>query len=91
MASVIALMRLSGYGAERDETAADLLAAVDYEAILANYLARYLASDKTDPEIDRSTESSTPKSSTKEVSGAVDQFGSGASQQGCADGRDPSQ
>jgi hypothetical protein len=66
MASLIAMMRQSGYGPDRDEPSADLLATVDYEAILADYRARYFASDKTDIEIDTSTEGSPPNSSTKE-------------------------
>jgi hypothetical protein len=66
VASLIAIMRQSGYGPDRDEPTADLLSAADYEAILADYLARNFSADKTDPEIDTSTESSTPDSSTKE-------------------------
>jgi hypothetical protein len=66
LVSLIVIMRQSGYGPDRDEPSADLLSAADYEAILADYLARKLSSDKTDPEIDTSTESSSPNSSTKE-------------------------
>jgi hypothetical protein len=66
LVSLIVIMKQSGYGPDRDEPSADLLATVDYEAILADYRARYFASDKTDIEIDTSTEGSPPTSSTKE-------------------------
>ena len=63
--SLIAIMRQSGYGPDRDEASADLLAIADSEGILADYRARNFASDKTDTEIEGSTESSTPNSSKK--------------------------
>jgi hypothetical protein len=65
LVSLIVLLKQSGYGMDRDELTADLLSAADYDAILADYLARN-SSDKADPEIDTSTESSSPNSSTKE-------------------------
>jgi hypothetical protein len=65
LVSLIVLLKQSGYGMDRDELTADLLSAADYDAILADYLARN-SSDKADPEIDTSTESSSPNSSPKE-------------------------
>jgi hypothetical protein len=59
VASLIGIMRQSGYGPDRDEPSADLLSAVDYEAILADYRARNFSSDEADPEIGTSVESST--------------------------------
>jgi Family of unknown function (DUF5681) len=65
VASLIAIMRQSGYGPDRDEASADLLEIVDSKAILADYHARNFASDKTDTEIESSPESSIPNSSKK--------------------------
>jgi hypothetical protein len=66
VASLIAIMRQSGYGPDRDEASADLLEIVDSKAILADYHARNFASDKTDTEIEGSAESSIPNSLKKE-------------------------
>jgi hypothetical protein len=59
VASLIGIMRQSGYGPDRDKPSADLLSAVDYEAILADYRARNFSSDEADPEVGTSVESST--------------------------------
>jgi hypothetical protein len=67
LASLIVIIRQSGYGPDRDESSADLLSAADYEAILADYLARNFSSDKADPEIGTSVESSAPTASSTEA------------------------
>ena len=56
LVSLIVLLKQSGYGTDRDEPAADLLSGSDYEAIVADYLARNLSSDEADPEIGTSNE-----------------------------------
>ena len=66
LASLIVMMRQCGYGLDRDEPSADLLSAVDCEAILADYRARTFPAGETDSEIDTPNESSTPNSSKKE-------------------------
>src|SRR5260370_16713570 len=50
LVSLIVLLKQSGYGTDRDEPAADLLSAADYEAILVDYRARNFSSDEADPE-----------------------------------------
>src|SRR5438876_324596 len=54
LVSLIVLLKQSGYGPDRAEPAADLLSGSDYEAIVADYLARNFSSDKLAPEIDTS-------------------------------------
>ncbi len=66
LVSLIVIMKQSGYGPDRDEPAADLLSGSDYEAIVADYLARNFSSDKLAPEIDTSNEKSTPTASSTE-------------------------
>ena len=66
LVSLIVIMKQSGYGPDRDEPAADLLSGSDYEAIVADYLARNLSSDEADPEIGASNERSTPTASSTE-------------------------
>jgi hypothetical protein len=66
VASLISIMRQSGYGPDREEPTVDLLSAEEQEAILAEYLTRNLSSDKVDPEIGTATETSASAvSSTK--------------------------
>src|SRR5258707_15576032 len=64
LVSLIVIMKQSGYGPDRDEPAADLLSGSDYEAILADYLARNRSSDEADPEIGTSKQRSRTASST---------------------------
>ena len=64
LVSLIVLLKQSGYGTDRDEPAADLLSGSDYEAIVADYLARNLSSDEADPEIGTSNQRSRTASST---------------------------
>ncbi len=64
LVSLIVLLKQSGYGADRDEPAADLLSGSDYEAIVASYLARNFSSDEGDPEVGTSSERSTPTASS---------------------------
>jgi hypothetical protein len=66
LVSLIVIMKQSGYGPDRDEPAAGLLSGSDYEAIVADYLARNLSSDEADPEIGASNERSTPTASSTE-------------------------
>ncbi len=66
LVSLIVLLKQSGYGTDRDEPAADLLSAADYEAILVDYRARNFSSDEADPEIGTSNENSTPTASSTE-------------------------
>ncbi len=66
LVSLIVLLKQSGYGTDRDEPAADLLSGSDYEAIVADYLARNLSSDEADPEIGAPVESSAPTDSSTE-------------------------
>ena len=67
LASLIVIMRQSGYGPDRDEPPADLLSAADCEAVLADYLARNSSSDEADPKIGTSVESSAPTASSTEA------------------------
>jgi hypothetical protein len=64
LVSLIVIMKQSGYGPDRDEPAADLLSGSDYEAIVADYLARNRSSDEADPEIGTSNQRSRTASST---------------------------
>jgi Family of unknown function (DUF5681) len=66
LVSLIVIMKQSGYGPDRDEPATDLLSGSDYEAIVADYLARNLSSNEADPEISTSNERSTPTASSTE-------------------------
>src|SRR5258707_11813092 len=66
LVSLIVLLKQSGYGTDRDEPAADLLSAADYEAILVDYRARNFSSDEADPEIGAPVESSAPTDSSTE-------------------------
>jgi hypothetical protein len=59
LVSLIVLLKQSGYGADRDEPTTDLLSGADYEAIVANYLARNVSSDEADPNLGTSNERST--------------------------------
>ena len=69
VASLIGIMRQSGYGPDRDEPTVDVLSVADQQAILADFLTRNLSSDEADPEIGSATESSASAvSSTKEPS-----------------------
>jgi hypothetical protein len=69
VASLIGIMRQSGYGPDRDEPTVDVLSVADQQAILADFLARNLSSDEADPKIGSATESSASAvSSTEEPS-----------------------
>ena len=69
VASLMVIMKQSGYGPDRDEPTVDVLSVADQQAILADFLTRNLSSDEADPEIGSATESSAPAaSSTKEPS-----------------------
>ena len=69
VASLIGIMRQSGYGPDRDEPTVDVLSVADQQAILADFLTRNLSSDEADPKIGSATESSASAvSSTEEPS-----------------------
>jgi hypothetical protein len=62
MASFIAMMKHSGYGAEAAESGPELLQGVDHEAILKEYMVRFGLADSTmvDSSPDDSTKTSDP-------------------------------
>ena len=60
MASFLAMMKHSGYGAEAAESGAELLQGVDHKAILKEYLVRLALEDPI--EVDSSPDNSTKKS-----------------------------
>jgi hypothetical protein len=62
MASFLAMMKHSGYGAEAAESSTDLLQGVDHEAIVKEYLVRFGFADSTmvDLSPDDSTKTSDP-------------------------------
>jgi len=62
VASLISIMRQSGYGPDRDEPTVDLQSAEEQEAIIAEYVTR---TNKADPEIGTTTGSASAVSSTK--------------------------
>ena len=69
VASLIGIMRQSGYGPDRDEPTVDVLSIVDQQAIIADFLTRNASSDEADPEIASANESSASAvSSTEEPS-----------------------
>jgi hypothetical protein len=65
MSSLIVLFRQSGYGADPDDGAADLLRAPEFEAIIADFMDRYIADSAANANVDAAKAGSPPDATPK--------------------------
>jgi Family of unknown function (DUF5681) len=65
MSSLMVLFRQSGYGADQDEGAADLLCAPEHEAIIADFVDRYNADRTANANVDAAKTGSPPDTTPK--------------------------
>jgi Family of unknown function (DUF5681) len=65
MSSLMVLSRQSGYGADQDEGAADLLCSPEHEAIIANFVDRCIADRTANTNVDAAKAGSPPNVTPK--------------------------